>query len=184
MSVELACRLNAQSSDGELKYDVILLSVGSRYKMYCSNISRTYMVDPTKTQEAEYKALLDAQSAAIIALKPGKPMSDAYNAVVSVLQVLLHFPHLLARIKLASFVSSLPCFQSCWSCKATTELLLFASFILISRDCLYQTPLRASIARLSSLMMKHKDKEDAVEDSGSCVLCYCRESFLSLLPFH
>ena len=121
------------------------------------------MVDPTKTQEAEYKALLDAQSAAISALKPGKPMSDAYNAVVSVLQVSWHFPHLLTRIKMTSLVSCLPCFQSCWSCKATMESLLSASFILILRDCLSQTLLSASVARVSSLMMKHKDKEDALE---------------------
>lgn len=85
--MEIGCRLSASSTDEELKYDVILVSVGSRYQMYCSNLSRTYLVDPNKTQEAQYKALLEAQTAAINALKPGKPMSDAYSAVVDSLKV-------------------------------------------------------------------------------------------------
>ena len=73
--------------------------------MYCSNISRTYLVDPNKTQEAQYKALLEAHEAAIHALQPGKPMSDAYAAVVQTLQVVL-----LARqwIALQSCSSNLP----------------------------------------------------------------------------
>ena len=81
------CRLSAQSTEADLSYDVILISLGSRYHMYCSNISRTYLVDPNKAQEAQYKALLDAHEAAIHALQPGKPMSDAYAAVVQTLQV-------------------------------------------------------------------------------------------------
>lgn len=87
----LLCRLSAQSTEEELKYDVILMSLGSRYQMYCSNLSRTYLVDPNKTQEAQYKALLEAQTAAINALKPGKPMSDAFNAAIATLKV-LSFP--------------------------------------------------------------------------------------------
>ena len=66
---------------------MILVSLGARYQMYCSTLSRTYLVDPNKIQEAQYKALLEAHAAAIAALKPGKPMSAAYNAVVSTLKV-------------------------------------------------------------------------------------------------
>ena len=83
----MMCRLSAQSTEADLQYDVILISLGSRYHMYCSNISRTYLVDPNKTQEAQYKALLEAHEAAIHALQPGKPMSEAYAAVVQTLQV-------------------------------------------------------------------------------------------------
>ena len=61
--------MSAQSSDAELKYDVVLCSLGSRYSMYCATISRTYLVDPNKTQEAQYKALLEAQEAAIAAVE-------------------------------------------------------------------------------------------------------------------
>ena len=38
-------RPSAQSDDNELKYDIIICSLGARYKNYCGNISRTYMVD-------------------------------------------------------------------------------------------------------------------------------------------
>lgn len=82
----MCCRLNAQSTEEELQYDAVLISLGARYQMYCSNISRTFLVDPNKQQEAQYKAILEAQDAAIAALKPGRPMSDAYEAAVKTLQ--------------------------------------------------------------------------------------------------
>lgn len=81
------CRPSAQSSEDDMQYDVILISLGTRYHMYCANISRTYLVDPNKSQQAQYEALLEAQEAAIDALQPGRPMSDAYAAVVKTLEV-------------------------------------------------------------------------------------------------
>lgn len=54
-------RVSAQSDDQPVHYGVILVSLGARYSMYCANVGRTYLVDPTPHQEAEYKALLDAQ---------------------------------------------------------------------------------------------------------------------------
>jgi Xaa-Pro aminopeptidase len=49
-------------------------------------------------QETQYKALIDAQAAAVKALKPGQPMSEAYHAVVKTLKVgasLNHFRELM-----------------------------------------------------------------------------------------
>ena len=37
---------------------MVLCSIGVRYSSYCANVARTYLVDPTKQQEAQYKALL------------------------------------------------------------------------------------------------------------------------------
>jgi nucleosome binding factor SPN SPT16 subunit len=37
---------SAQSDDQRLKLGVILCSLGVRYKSYCSNIARTFMIDP------------------------------------------------------------------------------------------------------------------------------------------
>ena len=34
-----------------LHYGVIVAALGVRYRSYCSNVSRTYLVDPTKTQQ-------------------------------------------------------------------------------------------------------------------------------------
>lgn len=55
--------------------------------MYCANVARTYVIDPSKEQEAQYKALLDAQAAAIAALREGAPLSAAHEAATAALQV-------------------------------------------------------------------------------------------------
>ena len=80
-------KVSAASDERRLEYDVILCSLGARYSMYCANIGRTFLVDPVKQQEEEYKALLQAQVAAINALVPGAPMSAAVTATIKALQV-------------------------------------------------------------------------------------------------
>ena len=80
-------KVSAASDERRLEYDVILCSLGTRYSMYCANVGRTFLVDPVKQQEEEYKALLQAQDAAINALVDGTPMSAAMAAVVKSLQV-------------------------------------------------------------------------------------------------
>lgn len=57
-----------------------------RYASYCANVARTYFVDPSKEQEAQYAALQEAQAAAVAALVEGAPMSAAYEAVVATLK--------------------------------------------------------------------------------------------------
>ena len=42
---------SALSSDDPLVSGVILCSLGARYKSYCSNIGRTFLIDPTKVSE-------------------------------------------------------------------------------------------------------------------------------------
>lgn len=42
---------------------MVLCSIGVRYSSYCANVARTYLVDPTKQQEAQYKALLQVRHA-------------------------------------------------------------------------------------------------------------------------
>lgn len=41
-------RPSAQSDDAKLKAGVILCSMGIRYKSYCANIGRTFIIDPHK----------------------------------------------------------------------------------------------------------------------------------------
>jgi Xaa-Pro aminopeptidase len=55
--------------------------------MYCANIARTYLVDPSPQQEEAYKLLLEAQEAAIAALVEGAPMSAAPTAAIDYLTV-------------------------------------------------------------------------------------------------
>lgn len=79
-------RPSAQSDEKRLKYGCIIASLGGRYGYYCSNISRTFLVDPTKEQEKNYNAVLEAQAAVIKALKPGATMKSVYNVAVKVLE--------------------------------------------------------------------------------------------------
>eukprot|EP00854_Cymbomonas_tetramitiformis_P003190 gene3190-4036_t len=79
-------RPGALCNDDALHYGVILCSLGTRYNSYCSNVSRTYLVDPTKQQEATYKIAVAAQNAAISALVEGAPMSAVMQAAVASLQ--------------------------------------------------------------------------------------------------
>jgi nucleosome binding factor SPN SPT16 subunit len=79
-------RPSAESNEDSLHFGCIIASLGARYSFYCSNISRTLLVDPSKAQEKSYGALLKAQAAAIEALVPGAKLSSAYHAAVSALK--------------------------------------------------------------------------------------------------
>ncbi|KDO29493.1 hypothetical protein SPRG_06033 [Saprolegnia parasitica CBS 223.65] len=74
-------RPSAQSSSSSLKFDVIIASLGSRYKGYCSNVARTYFITPMKSMERSYELLLDAQELCIAELRPGKKISSVVEKV-------------------------------------------------------------------------------------------------------
>jgi Xaa-Pro aminopeptidase len=50
-------------------------------------VARTFLVDPNKKQQEEYGALLAGMEAAVKALVPGAPCSDAYAAAVKAIEV-------------------------------------------------------------------------------------------------
>ncbi|GLT88649.1 hypothetical protein SLE2022_066650 [Rubroshorea leprosula] len=80
---------NASSNEKDLYYDstsVILCAIGSRYRSYCSNIARTFLIDANPTQSKAYEVLLKAQEAAIGALKSGNRMSAVYQAALLVVE--------------------------------------------------------------------------------------------------
>lgn len=77
----------AESNDEHLCYDatgVIICSIGSRYKGYCSNIARTYIIEADKVQKKAYKLLLKAHQAAVTSLRPGSTAATAYKAAAEV----------------------------------------------------------------------------------------------------
>ena len=82
---EYELKYSAESAGTKLHYAtppaVVHMSVGARYTQYCSNVGRTYMVDPTKTQEATYAAVLKAQEAGIAALVEGATCASVFEAV-------------------------------------------------------------------------------------------------------
>ncbi|KAF3454725.1 hypothetical protein FNV43_RR05173 [Rhamnella rubrinervis] len=71
-------RPSAASNDELLYYDstsVIICAVGSRYKSYCSNVARTFLIDANPLQSKAYEVLLKAHEAAINDLKSGNKAS-------------------------------------------------------------------------------------------------------------
>lgn len=70
-------KASAQSND---KFIVgagsIMCSLGARYRLYCSNIARTYFVDPTDEQEEVYRLLLAVYDECVTAMRVGKPIKD------------------------------------------------------------------------------------------------------------
>lgn len=82
-------RPSAQSDDHSLYYDspsVIICAIGCRYNSYCSNVSRTYLIDSDAVHTKAYEVLLKAQEAAIRALKPGNKINAVYNAALAVVE--------------------------------------------------------------------------------------------------
>ena len=64
-----------------MKYDVIVCSLGARFKGYCSNVARTYFIDPTKSMERNYEVLLEAHDYLCDILRPGKIIRDVVQKV-------------------------------------------------------------------------------------------------------
>eukprot|EP00947_MAST-08B_sp_MAST-8B-sp1_P002039 g2039.t1 len=76
----------AQSDDRVLTYDVITCSLGTRYRNFCSLVSRTYFIDPPKTLEKAYMLLLEVQKACYAALQPGKTLGSVYDAALALVK--------------------------------------------------------------------------------------------------
>jgi nucleosome binding factor SPN SPT16 subunit len=75
-------RVSAVSNTKSLKYDVITVSLGSRYNNYCSNIARTFLVDPPKVVSDTYELLLQVHEACLEVMVPGKPLKTVYATAV------------------------------------------------------------------------------------------------------
>ena len=79
-------RLGAQPDDENLHAGVIVAAFGLRYRMYCSMVARTYLVDPNKSQEANYKLLLTIHETVIKEIREGALLKDIYSKAVRLLK--------------------------------------------------------------------------------------------------
>jgi nucleosome binding factor SPN SPT16 subunit len=77
---------SALSDKKLLSADVILCSVGARYKGYCANISRTFMVDAPKKVEKTYKTLLALYDACLEQMIPGNELKSVFEVAKKFLQ--------------------------------------------------------------------------------------------------
>lgn len=76
-------KISAESNADDLKSGVILASMGIKYKEYCSNIARTFLIGPDKSQEANYNFLLDLQQFLLKKMKAGVRAKDVYAAALA-----------------------------------------------------------------------------------------------------
>ncbi|KDN52765.1 putative SPT16-general chromatin factor [Tilletiaria anomala UBC 951] len=80
-------RTSAQSNNKRLEGadggGVVIASMGIKYKSYCTNVGRTYLIDPHKKQSAAYALLLEVQQeVAEKILRTGTTGRDVYNGAL------------------------------------------------------------------------------------------------------
>lgn len=90
-------KISAQSDSSVLSPDVIICSLGAKYKGYCANVARTFMVNVPPKVESTYSILVSLFDACLEQMVPGKELKDVYAAAKE---------HLTKKDQ--SLVSSLP----------------------------------------------------------------------------
>ncbi|EPQ58254.1 SPT16-domain-containing protein [Gloeophyllum trabeum ATCC 11539] len=77
-------RFTAESTEDNIAHEgVILVSVGMRYKGYCANLGRSFIVNPTREQEAIYGLLVSLQTSLLSFIKEGVTARDVYQHALS-----------------------------------------------------------------------------------------------------
>ncbi|KAL2179340.1 FACT complex subunit-domain-containing protein [Thermothelomyces heterothallicus CBS 202.75] len=74
------------SDDQPLHPGVIIAAMGLRYKSYCSQIARTFMVDPNKSQESNYRFLLAVHNLILKEIRDGVVVKDVYNKAYNLIK--------------------------------------------------------------------------------------------------
>ncbi|KAK4156291.1 FACT complex subunit-domain-containing protein [Chaetomidium leptoderma] len=74
------------SDDLPLHPGIIIAAMGLRYKSYCSQIARTFMVDPNKSQESNYKFLLTVHNLILKEIRDGVPVKEVYSKAYSLIK--------------------------------------------------------------------------------------------------
>lgn len=74
--------MNINSNDKNLKFDVIVIMMGVRYKYYCSCLVRTLLINPLSEHQENYKLLHEAFEIIQRELVPNKPFMNVYKSVM------------------------------------------------------------------------------------------------------
>ncbi|KNZ75316.1 FACT complex subunit SPT16 [Termitomyces sp. J132] len=73
-------RYTVESSEDNIAHKgVLLVAFGLRYKSYCANVGRTFIVDPNPDQEKQYNILLNLQSELLSFIKNDISARDVYQ---------------------------------------------------------------------------------------------------------
>ena len=88
---------SAVSDEKRLSADVILCSIGARYRGYCANVSRTFMVDAPKKVEKTYATFVALYDACLEQMVPGNELKNVLDGAKTFLrkrdaELLNHLP--------------------------------------------------------------------------------------------
>lgn len=83
---EFDLKPSAMSNENVLHGGTIITFLGLRYKSYCSNIGRTYLIDPTKLQEQNYSFTLALQKKVLESITDGVKAKDVYQTALDFIQ--------------------------------------------------------------------------------------------------
>lgn len=72
-------KLSAVSNEDSLTPNVILCSLGARYKSYCASIGRTFLVDAPKRIEKLYATLISLHDVCLEHMTKGRELKDVYE---------------------------------------------------------------------------------------------------------
>jgi nucleosome binding factor SPN SPT16 subunit len=79
-------KMSADVNDDNLHPGVIIAAMGLRYKQYGSSIARTYLVDPNKSQESNYKLLFSLHKLVLAEIREGVATKDVYNKALAMIK--------------------------------------------------------------------------------------------------
>lgn len=79
-------KFSSPPDDKNLHAGVIISALGFRYNTYASQIARTYLVAPDKTQEANYKVLLAVHEAVLKKIKDGVTAKGVFGEAISTIK--------------------------------------------------------------------------------------------------
>lgn len=79
-------KFSAVSDKNTLHFGAIICSLGARYKLYCSNIVRTLLVNPSDEIQANYNFLLNVEEEILKKLQAGTRLCDVYDAGLSLVK--------------------------------------------------------------------------------------------------
>lgn len=75
-------KFSALSDKNHVHFGAIVCSLGARYKFYCSNISRTFLVNPSDEIQENYNFLLNVQEEILKMLKPDVKLNEIYDSTL------------------------------------------------------------------------------------------------------
>lgn len=85
-------KYSAEPDDSNLQADIIIAAMGLKYRSYCAEVARTYLIDPTKQQDQYYNFLTELSWLVMGEMRAGVACKDIYNAALK--EIKSKFPDL------------------------------------------------------------------------------------------